>query len=273
MFVPRLISGIFLVFFVIFTILFGNEVLLAAVGAISLIGMFELYRVFGIEKRASGIVGYLAAICYFLILHFDHTEFVVALMIAVFMLEMAIYVFEFQKVTSEQMMASFFGLIYLSFMLSYIYQTRMQEDGLYMAYLIFISAWGCDTFAYCTGMLCKKFFRTHQMTPVLSPKKSIEGAVGGVLGALVLGVIYGCVFESRLTEFSLSAGLSCGIICAGGGLISMIGDLSASAIKRNHNIKDYGHLIPGHGGILDRFDSIIFTAPIIYYLVMALQKL
>ncbi|MGN0298385.1 MAG: phosphatidate cytidylyltransferase [Lachnospiraceae bacterium] len=273
MFVPRLISGIFLVLFVIGTVWVGDSVLLLAVGSISLIGMFELYRVFGIEKRASGMIGYLAAIFYFLILEFDKFELVIALMIVFFMLEMAVYVFEFQKITSEQTMASFFGLIYLAFMLSYIYKTRMESDGIYMTYMIFISAWGCDTFAYCTGMLCKKFAKTHQMTPVLSPKKSIEGAIGGVVGAFLLGVLYGCIFGRNFTDFSLSAGLSCGIICAGGGLISMIGDLSASAIKRNHNVKDYGHLIPGHGGILDRFDSIIFTAPIIYYLAMVMKML
>lgn len=271
MFVPRLISGVFLVAFVIATVFFGNQVLLVSVAAISLIGMFELYRVFGIEKRASGVIGYIAAIFYFIILGFNHPDMVIALMIVFFMAEMAIYVFEFQKITSEQMMASFFGLIYLAFMLSYIYKARSQTDGLYMTYLIFISAWGCDTFAYCTGMLFKKFGKTHQMTPVLSPKKSIEGAIGGVVGAFLLGVLYGILLREKFTDFSLSGGLSCGIICAGGALISMIGDLSASAIKRNHNVKDYGHLIPGHGGILDRFDSIIFTAPIIYYLVLAMQ--
>lgn len=273
MFIPRLISGIFLVIFVILTIFFGNHILLWSVAAISVIGMYELYRVFSIEKRASGIVGYAVAILYFLILEFNRPDWVIAIMVVFFMCEMAIYVFQFQKITSEQTMASFFGLIYLAFMLSYICKTRSEEDGIYMAYLIFISAWGCDTFAYCTGMLCKKFLKTHQMTPVLSPKKSIEGAVGGVVGAFLLGALYGCILGKQFTQFSISPGLSCGIICAGGGLISMIGDLSASAIKRNHNVKDYGNLIPGHGGILDRFDSIIFTAPIIYYLVLAMQML
>ena len=110
------------------------------------------------------------------------------------------------------------------------------------------------------------------MAPGLSPKKSVEGAIGGVVGAALLGLIYGSVFSANLTEFELiSPSVSCAMICGIGGAISMIGDLAASAIKRNKGIKDYGTLIPGHGGIMDRFDSILFTAPIIYYLVQLLQ--
>ena len=98
------------------------------------------------------------------------------------------------------------------------------------------------------------------MAPVLSPKKSVEGAVGGVAGAALLGVIYAAATQGPMLEYA--------VICAIGALISMVGDLAASAIKRNQGIKDYGKLIPGHGGILDRFDSIIFTAPIIYYMLV-----
>ena len=101
------------------------------------------------------------------------------------------------------------------------------------------------------------------MAPVLSPKKSIEGAVGGVAGAVLLGVIYAFFTKGGMVEY--------GIICGVGALISMVGDLAASAIKRNMDIKDYGKLIPGHGGVLDRFDSVIFTAPVIYYLAVILM--
>ena len=110
----------------------------------------------------------------------------------------------------------------------------------------------------------------HKMAPILSPKKSVEGGVGGVVGAALLGAI----FAACMNHFA-SADVSpvlCAVICGVGGAISQIGDLSASAIKRNHEIKDYGKLIPGHGGILDRFDSVIFTAPIIYYLTLWLIK-
>ena len=105
-------------------------------------------------------------------------------------------------------------------------------------------------------------FGKHKMAPVLSPKKSVEGAVGGVVGAILLGIIYAAATKGGMVEYA--------IICGVGALISMVGDLAASAIKRNQGIKDYGKLIPGHGGILDRFDSVIFTAPIIYFLSVLL---
>jgi phosphatidate cytidylyltransferase len=133
--------------------------------------------------------------------------------------------------------------------------------GQYLVWLIFLCSWGSDTCAYCVGVL----FGKHKMAPVLSPKKSIEGAVGGVLGSALLTAIFTYIFKDAMnidtTEIIV---LSCGAML--GALISMIGDLAASAIKRNNDIKDYGKLIPGHGGILDRFDSVIITAPIIFYL-------
>ena len=109
----------------------------------------------------------------------------------------------------------------------------------------------------------------HKMAPVLSPKKSVEGGVGGVIGAALLGAIYALVI-SNWNGTSTHTPLMYALICAVGALISMVGDLAASAIKRNKEIKDYGTLIPGHGGILDRFDSVIFTAPFIYFLSMIL---
>ena len=99
---------------------------------------------------------------------------------------------------------------------------------------------------------------------MLSPKKSIEGAVGGVAGAALIGFLYAGFFSLDQPE--------CALLCAIGAVVSQVGDLAASAIKRNHGIKDYGRLIPGHGGILDRFDSVIVTAPIIYILAVIFLK-
>lgn len=161
--------------------------------------------------------------------------------------------------------SSIFGVFYVSVMLSYVYQTRMLPGGAYIVWLIFLCSWGCDTCAYCVGVLIGK----HKMAPVLSPKKSWEGAVGGVVGAALLTLIYCFVFQGSMGSTNRDIIMLC-MICAIGAIISMIGDLTASAIKRNYDIKDYGRLIPGHGGILDRFDSVIFTAPIIYYLALYL---
>ena len=151
-------------------------------------------------------------------------------------------------------MSAFFGVVYVAVMLSFILLTRNLPDGKFIVWLTFLCSWGCDTCAYCVGMLIGK----HKMAPVLSPKKSVEGGIGGVVGAGLLGVIYAAAIQGPMVEYA--------VICGIGALISMVGDLAASAIKRNQGIKDYGKLIPGHGGILDRFDSVIFTAPVIYYL-------
>lgn len=161
---------------------------------------------------------------------------------------------------------AFFGLFYVPVMLSYLYLVRVMPDGAYLVWLVFFSSWGCDTSAYCVGMLIGK----HKMTPVLSPKKTIEGGIGGIVGAGLLGFIYGSIFGTHMQELA-NPQITCAIACAIAGMISQIGDLAASAIKRNHNIKDYGNLIPGHGGILDRFDSMLFTAPAIYFALTFLK--
>lgn len=100
---------------------------------------------------------------------------------------------------------------------------------------------------------------------MLSPKKSVEGAVGGVVGSMLLTYIYAAIFAAQMGITQTEVWILT-LISAAGALISMVGDLTASAIKRNYDIKDYGRLIPGHGGVLDRFDSVIFTAPVVYFL-------
>lgn len=266
MFITRLISGIILVAVMLAVIIPGGPVLCVFLEVISIIGLYELYRAFGIEKRAIAYVGYGTAVCYYALLLAGITEYTMAVLIAGLLVMMAVYVFGWPRFTADQVMPAYAGIIYVAVLMSHIFLVRSGEDGAYLVWLIYLSAWGCDTCAYCAGRL----FGRHKMAPVLSPKKSVEGGIGGVIGAGLLGLLYGYLFRTQLTELANPA-LHCMIICAAGGAISQIGDLAASGIKRNKEIKDYGRLIPGHGGIMDRFDSILFTAPIIYYLVQLLQ--
>ena len=254
MFKTRLLSGIVLVILALMLIITGGEVLLFSTLAISCIGMFELYRVFHVEKSILAAVGYIAAIVFYCDLQWDFIPDRMMLFMGFMILLMFVFVFAYPKYHASEVMAVFFGLFYVAIMLSFVYQIRTLERGLYLAFLVFLCSWGCDTCAYCVGMLIGK----HKMAPILSPKKSVEGAVGGVVGAALLGVIYAAATQGPILEYA--------VICAVGALISMVGDLAASAIKRNQGIKDYGKIIPGHGGILDRFDSVIFTAPVIYFL-------
>ncbi len=261
MFITRLISGIILVALALLFICTGGDVLLAVMLVLSLIGMFELYRIFKIEKSISGFLGYAACIAYYLNLRFAFCQDVLVIMLAFLIGLLAVYVFAYPKFHANQIMASFFGLFYVGVMLSFLYQTRQLHMGQYIVWLIFLCSWGCDTCAYCVGVL----FGKHKMSPILSPKKSIEGAVGGVVGAMLLTGLY-CVIISNVFKIESFNILPLVIISGIGALISMVGDLAASAIKRNFEIKDYGKLIPGHGGVLDRFDSIIITAPLVYFL-------
>ncbi len=263
MFKTRLISGIVLVILAIASILAGGNILLGVTAAISIVGMFELYRVFQFEKTILAEVAYLAAILYYINLALHFVDDLMILILGMLILLMFVYVFSYPKYRAKQVMASFFGVFYVAVMLSYIYQIRTLDNGMYLAFLIFICSWGCDTCAYCVGKLIGK----HKMSPKLSPKKSVEGGIGGVVGTALLAALYCFAFRNAMgigtKEIAIIA-----VIAAVAGMISMVGDLTASAIKRNYDIKDYGHLIPGHGGILDRFDSMIITAPIIYYLAL-----
>lgn len=266
-FLERLISGIVLIIIALVTIILGKDVLLATVVIISLIGLYELLKVFHLQWKLPGFVGYAATIAYYALLRFEYSEYLMVLFIVYLICLMAAYVFTFPKFKADDIMVCFFGLFYVVLMLSYIYQVRMMEDGKYVVWLIFLCSWGCDTCAYLVGVM----FGRHKMAPVLSPKKSVEGGIGGVLGAALLGFIYAVIFSDKLSIDN--ANIIFPVVCAAGGIISQIGDLTASGIKRNHDIKDYSKLIPGHGGILDRFDSVIITAPIIYYLVTYLGRI
>ena len=257
MFKTRLISGILLVIAALLTIISGGYVLFFTLLCISLIGMQELYKAMGIHEDRTGlleIVGYLGAVLYYISLLLGFESYGLMAVLVSLILVMFVYVFTYPKYHANQVMAAFFGVVYVAVMLSFILMTRNLPDGKFIVWLIFLCSWGCDTCAYWVGMLIGK----HKMAPVLSPKKSVEGGVGGVVGAALLGVIYAAATQGPMVEYA--------VICGIGALISMVGDLAASAIKRNQGIKDYGKLIPGHGGILDRFDSVIFTAPVIYYL-------
>ena len=258
MFKVRLLSGVILVAAALLFIISGGYVLYFVMLALSLIAAGELYKATGVRQNsvfgAMDVAGYAGIALYYVALLLLPASLHMMSIVVGFFLIMFVYVFSYPRYNAFHMMSSFFGIIYCGVMLSFIYQTRMLGDGNILVWLIFLSAWGCDTCAYCVGML----FGKHKMAPVLSPKKSVEGAVGGVAGAFLLGIIYAAVMRENIWIY--------GVICGAGAVISMVGDLTASAIKRNMEIKDYGKLIPGHGGILDRFDSIIFTAPIIYYL-------
>lgn len=280
MFFTRLASSIILVIAAVALLLSGGYALLAVLLILGLIAYRELMKACSLsgeflpigEKKDdhkkwhfSGleIIGYLGIASYYLVLLFTGAEvglFVTLLIVLIAF--MFLYVLRFPKYRADQVMCAYFNVIYAPVMLSCIYLVRELPYGNYLVWMIFISSWICDTCAYVVGML----FGKHKLVPQLSPKKSVEGAIGGVVGSAIVGGLFAYfVVEQVVTEQSVI--LIFIIVSAIGAMISQIGDLAASAIKRNHDIKDYGKLIPGHGGVMDRFDSVIFTAPMVYLLL------
>ena len=242
-------------------LLFGGNILLISLLGIALIGLYEFYRIFKIHVTCMGMVGYLTTIFYFVNLKFKFLQGIDLFLIGCLALCLIVFVFCYPKYTANTVFAAFFGVVYVSVMISAVYTTRMLPFGSYLVWLIFISSWGSDTCAYCVGVL----FGKHKLAPLLSPKKSIEGALGGIVGSSLITLGFGLILQ-QLQMIPLHRVGIWVFIVALGSVFSQIGDLSASGIKRNFDIKDYGKLIPGHGGILDRFDSVFFTAPFIYYL-------
>ena len=263
----RVISGAVLVVIGLAAIFAGGPILAAVLLFCSLSGMYEIYRAVGVIEdgkplpKAAG-VAFAGAAAYYLLIYFTDSTYALPASSLVITAVLMTYVLTFSALSSSQAISVCFGFVYAAVMLSYIYLIRAGERGLSVVWLVFLSSWIADTCAYFTGMLLGK----HKMSPVLSPKKTIEGAVGGVVGSALSGVIFAAVVEkgTYIWQFAL--------ICAVGAVISIFGDLAASAIKRDNGIKDYGKLIPGHGGILDRFDSVIFTAPGIYFLSLILIR-
>ncbi len=193
------------------------------------------------------------------------------------LLLMSLMVFFNKEVTFTHTSAAFVASLALPFAFSCFlrlnnigdwFEGYTHQEAVFFIGLAFSCSWFTDTFAYIVGVK----FGKHKMAPVISPKKSIEGAIGGVVVTAAINVLIlylftvGCKNLYDYTIFAESTGkylyiIPISIVLS---LVSMLGDLSASVIKRNYGIKDYGKLIPGHGGIMDRFDSVIFVAPTLY---------
>lgn len=156
----------------------------------------------------------------------------------------------------------FTGVLYitLSFASLSLLRHKTPEGG-YLYLLVFFGAWVTDTFAYFTG----RFFGKHKLNPVISPKKTVEGSIGGILFCMISFVLFGIVMQFGKWHFTVHYPLLLlsGLLCS---VVSQVGDLITSLIKREHGVKDYGKIFPGHGGVLDRFDSVLAISPVLLIL-------
>ena len=263
----RIITAIVLLSVFIPVLVFSDTVVFPAViSIISLVAVYEYLKCLGFDKKyVLSVPAFLLSLALPLAAEFkSDTGFVLitAAVFAIYLFYLFAYaVFKRGKLLYSSVTSVFTGIFYIVGAMVCVVLLRRSAGGEYLYLLIFISAWITDTFAYFTG----RFFGKHKLIEEISPKKTVEGSIGGslfcILSYLLFGFIVGRKFD--ITPNYPMLALSALVVS----LVAQIGDLIFSLIKREHGIKDYGKIFPGHGGMLDRIDSIIPVAFMLYILV------
>ena len=276
----RIITGVLFAVFMIAVAVFSGTLVYPIVFTLfNLIGTIEMLNCIGTRKS---LVTALPAIVYAVlcpIMAYNFRYGVIFALTVCFMTVMLMsLVFKNEKVKTEDVCTTFTMVLYITICFSSLIRIRFVTTdigadtgeliGKYFFLLVFVAAWITDTFAYFTGF----FFGKHKLCPTISPKKTIEGSVGGTIFCVISFIVYGIIVSNIEPEISPNyIGLATVGFCMS--VLSQIGDLLASVIKRTYGIKDYGKMFPGHGGVLDRFDSVLILAPFLLLLVEDAQFL
>lgn len=269
----RVITGIIGFPIIALFVALGGWWLKTLLVVLAMFGLYEIYNAFAGRLKPVHAFGFIFGFSYILLADWINLPYIYTTLICLFVVCCLIApVLFFGRVTVSDSAQTILGFFYVPVMITTIFLTRqMRPSGIYSVWLCFIAAWGCDTGAYFTGIMLGK----HKLAPELSPKKTIEGLIGGVVTATLLAVCFGYVISHFQAMKGLDMTLFCALAGFFGAILAQFGDLSASAIKRACGIKDFGTIIPGHGGVLDRFDSVLFTAPAVYVVmaIMAILKI
>ena len=263
----RILTSVIGIPLVVAVIVMGNPILKYVLMAASLVALYEFYGVVKKEQHPMSYIGYTAVVIHYLAFEWIMANYFIFITL-ITMASLVVLFLRYSKYSIIDVSLTIFPVVYAGLLFSYLLLLRNVPDGNFWVWLIAISAWGSDTFAYFTG----KTIGRHKLAPVLSPKKTIEGSIGGIVGAGALAYIYTIIF-TQYGAFGVKEEMLWIIIATIlGAIISQFGDLAASAVKRYYNQKDYGYILPGHGGILDRCDSLLFVAPVIYVVVSMVQS-
>lgn len=257
----RIISAFFGIILLVVVMLGGESVFNIAVMLISSMAIYEVISAIGFKRfDIMKLIAMLMPVATMIVSHFSrgHMFGVVYLFITIFMIAMLFNhgKYSFGDVSKHIAVSA---IITMSFIhLSFI---RAFDNGVLCVFIVFIGSWITDTCAYFTGMAIGK----HKLAPKISPKKTIEGSIGGIVGVTVIITAY-TLISAHIIGVSVNF---IAMICIGllSGILSQFGDLCASIIKRENDVKDFGNIMPGHGGVMDRFDSFLFVAPAIYYVL------
>jgi len=265
----RVITTIIGLPLVILIINFGGLPLLLMCLVLSLIGLRELYVAFSKADRPIHAVGYVFSVGYFIAVFVFGAGYwlLIAITMFVIVVQFCLVLF-FNRLALEDIVTTVYGFLYVPFLLSFIVLVRENTFGHVYVWLIFTSAFGCDTFAYLAGTT----LGMHKLKNTPSPKKSVEGLIGGVIGAAIVGFVYGFFIARFSSEPAPYIVIIAPVVSFVGAMFSVVGDMAASAIKRRTDIKDFGALLPGHGGVLDRGDSVIIVAPFVYLVMTVLFR-
>ncbi|MDR1210397.1 MAG: phosphatidate cytidylyltransferase [Clostridiales bacterium] len=265
----RVMSGAIGLPVMIAAVALGGWWLKAALIALSAVGQYELYKAFSGKINPGHWFGFAFGAAYISLTGWVTAPPAFTALICVFVaLSLSSPVLFWGMVTPNDAACTVLGFFYIPVMFSTLLLTRgLNPLGSYAVWLVFIAAWGCDTGAYFTGITIGR----HPLAPKLSPKKTVEGLIGGVALATLLAASYGGVISGASALAGFNVTLFCALAGFFGAILAQLGDLAASAIKRATGVKDFGSAIPGHGGVLDRFDSILFTAPAVYIVLILFQ--
>lgn len=259
----RIITALVLLPLLVILLLSNEYVIAAAVTVVAIMALYEFYKATGMtQHKALCALGFAGAIPVALHSYIPVNTYFILFYIFMILL-FSVMLKSHKTVTVNDAAMILFSLLYIPLFLSTLIGIKQLENGTLCLWLVFIGAFATDTFAYFTGV----FLGKHKLCPEISPKKTIEGSIGGTLGCMALMLLYGLlmnrVFDVAVNYIALGI---LGVLCA---VISQIGDLTASIIKRKFGVKDYGSLFPGHGGILDRLDSVIAVSPLVFIYITA----
>jgi len=251
----RYLGAIVLAPLLIFILLGGLPLKLFTM-ALSICGLYEFYNALKTKEiKSIPVISYILLVIYYALN--NDFEKMMYILVMVIVISLIIPIIDL-KYSFVDVAITFLGFIYVVILFSFIPLVNRKVGGQYLVWLIFIGSWLSDTVAYYFG----KFFGKHKLCPKVSPKKTIEGSIGGFLGATLGCGLFGIAVSAYVPQVSIIHFFLIGSLC---GIMGQFGDLVASSIKRFVGLKDYSNLIPGHGGILDRFDSILFNAVVVFY--------